>query len=90
VLYVISICLIFVALLAAPFTLVSAGRLSACVDFMLGTLAFWAVGLASALVTAVMVKATGLVNEHGNGIGVEARYGSVSHVRSMSFACVFG
>jgi hypothetical protein len=75
VLYVISICLIFVTLLAALFAIVSAGRLSACVNFMLATLAFLAIGLASALVTAVMVKATGLVNEHGNGIGVEARYG---------------
>jgi hypothetical protein len=75
VLYIISICLIFVALLATLFTLVSMDRLSAYVDLMLGTLAFLAIGLASALVTAVMVKATDLVNEYGNGIGVEARYG---------------
>ena len=39
-------------------------------------LAFIAIGLASALVTAVMVKATDLINQYGNDIGVEASKGN--------------
>jgi hypothetical protein len=75
VLYIIAICLIFVALLAAIFAVLASGRLSACVNFMVATLAFIAIGLASALVTAVMVKATKIINEYGNDIGVEANRG---------------
>jgi hypothetical protein len=76
VLYIIAICLIFVALLTAVFAVVASGRLSACVNFMVATLAFLAIGLASALVTAVMVKATDIINQYGNDIGVEAHRGS--------------
>jgi hypothetical protein len=75
VLYIIAICLIFVALLAALFAVITSGRLSACLNFMLATLAFVAIGLASALVTAVMVKATNLINKYGNDVGVEAHRG---------------
>lgn len=76
VLYVIAICLVFVALLAAVFAVIASGRLSACVNFLIATLAFIAIGLASALVTAVMVKATNLINQYGNDIGIEAKKGS--------------
>lgn len=75
VLYVIAICLIFVALLAALFAVITSGRLSACLNFVIATLAFLAIGLASALVTAVMVKGTSIINKYGNDVGVVAVYG---------------
>lgn len=75
VLYVVAICLIFIALLAALFAVLTSGRLSACLNFLVATLAFLAIGLASALVTAVVVKATDIINEHGNQIGLVAMYG---------------
>ncbi|KAH5039829.1 hypothetical protein HBH95_208840 [Parastagonospora nodorum] len=76
VLYVIAICLIFVAFVAALFAVIVSGRLSACLNFLMALLAFIAIGLASALVTAVMVKATDLINQYGNDIGVEASKGN--------------
>jgi hypothetical protein len=75
VLYCIAIAFCFLALGAAVFGLFAQGRLSACVNFLFAAIAFLAVGLASALVTAVMVKGSGLINEHGNKIGVEAYMG---------------
>lgn len=76
VLYVIAICLIFVALVAAVFAILASGRLSACLNFLVATLAFLAIGLASALVTAVIVKGSDIINKYGNDIGVEAKWGS--------------
>lgn len=75
VLYVIAICFIFLALLAALFAVLTSGRLSACLNFMIATLAFLAIGLASALVTAVMVKGSSIINRYGNDIGLQASYG---------------
>jgi hypothetical protein len=76
VLYVISICLIFVAMVAAIFAVLASGRLSACVNFLIATLAFLAIAIASALVTAVMVKATDIINQYGKDIGLKANWGS--------------
>ncbi|KAI8940440.1 hypothetical protein NX059_004127 [Plenodomus lindquistii] len=76
VLYVIAICLIFLALLAALFAVLTSGRLSACLNFMLATLAFLAMAIASSLVTAVMVKATEVINKYGNDVGVVAYRGN--------------
>ncbi|KAF2850662.1 integral membrane protein-like protein [Plenodomus tracheiphilus IPT5] len=76
ILYVIAICLIFLALLAALFAVITSGRLSACLNFLIATLAFLAIGIASALVTAVVVKATDLINKYGNDVGVEANRGN--------------
>jgi hypothetical protein len=57
VLYVIAICLIFITLVTSLLAIfIGNGRLTACVNFLLATLAFLAIGLASALVTAVMIK----------------------------------
>ncbi|KZM26271.1 uncharacterized protein EKO05_0002186 [Ascochyta rabiei] len=75
VLYCIAIALIFVALFAAALAVLVSGRLSACVNFLLSTLAFLAIGLASALVTAVMVKATHIINDKGADIGLQANWG---------------
>jgi hypothetical protein len=75
ILYVVAICLIFVAFVAAIFAVVASGRLSACVNFLIATLAFLAIGLASALVTAVMVKGTHIINDKGKDIGLVAYKG---------------
>jgi hypothetical protein len=75
VLYVIAICLIFVTLVASVFAVLSSGRLSACVNFLISTLAFLAIGLASALVTAVIVKGTHIINDKGKEIGLAAYWG---------------
>ncbi|KAL5116280.1 hypothetical protein ACEQ8H_005838 [Pleosporales sp. CAS-2024a] len=75
VLYVVAICFIFVALAAAILAVLASGRLSACVNFLVATLALLAIGLASALVTAVMVRATDLINKYGNRIGIVATRG---------------
>jgi hypothetical protein len=75
VLYIIAICLIFVALVASIFAVLSSGRLSACVNFLIATLAFLAIGLASALVTAVIVKGTDIINDKGKDIGLAAYWG---------------
>jgi hypothetical protein len=76
ILYVLAIAFIFLALLGAVAALFMAGgRLSACVNFLLAVLALLAVGIASALVTAVIIKAVGIINEHGEGVGIEANKG---------------
>lgn len=75
VLYCIAIGLIFVSLVVSLPALLSAGRLAACLNLMIGILAFLAIGLASALVTAVIVKGSDTINKYGNDIGVEAKKG---------------
>lgn len=75
VLYCIAIALIFVALLAAAAAILMSGRLSACVNFLLAALAFLASAIASALVTAVMVKAAKIINDKGADVGLQAHWG---------------
>lgn len=75
VLYCIAIALIFVSLFAAAAAILLSGRLSACVNFLVAVLAFIAIGLASALVTAVIVKASRIINDKGNQIGLQANWG---------------
>lgn len=76
VLYILAICLIFVTLLTSVAAVLTSGRLSACLNFLVAVLAFLAIGLASALTTAVMVKGADVVNKYGNDVGVEAYWGS--------------
>lgn len=76
VLYVISIVLIFLALVAALPALFAEGRLAACCSVIASSLAFLAVGIASGLVTAVIVKGVEVINEHGEQIGLEAKRGN--------------
>ncbi|KAF2682846.1 integral membrane protein-like protein [Lentithecium fluviatile CBS 122367] len=76
VLYCIAIALIFVALVAALPAIFAAGRLAACLNLMVTILAFLAIGLASALVTAVSVKGSSIINQYGNDIGVQANRGN--------------
>ncbi|PSN60845.1 integral membrane protein-like protein [Corynespora cassiicola Philippines] len=76
VLYCIAIGLIFVSLVATAVAFFGSGRLSACLNFMLAFLAFLAVGIASGLMTAVVVKGSSVINEYGNQIGVQAHRGN--------------
>lgn len=65
-------------ILATAFSLLSFfvhGRLSAFIDILLWTLAFFAALLASAITTAVAVKAVNVVNGHGKQVGVTASRG---------------
>lgn len=65
-------------ILATAFSLLSFfvhGRLSAFIDILLWTLTFFAALLASAITTAVAVKAAHVVNKHGKDIGVQASRG---------------
>lgn len=76
VLYCISIALIFLTLVAALPAVFATSRLTACLNLMVTILAFLAIGLASALVTAVIVKGSEVINQYGNDIGVEAHRGN--------------
>ena len=60
------------------FSLVSffaTGRLSSCLNFLLAIVAFLALAISSAIVTAIIVKATNLINQYGNDIGLYAYKG---------------
>lgn len=75
VLYCIAIAFIFLALIAAVAGVFLNGRLSALLNVIVDVLAFLAVGIASAIVTAIAVKAAHLINRYGNEIGVSATMG---------------
>ncbi|KAF2635302.1 integral membrane protein-like protein [Massarina eburnea CBS 473.64] len=75
VLYCISVALIFVALVAAIPAIFTEGRLFPCLNLLVSILAFLAIGLASSLVTALIVKGSEVINQYGNDIGVEAKKG---------------
>ena len=85
VLYCISIALIFLALIAAVPAIFASGRLAACLNLMVSILAFLAIGLASALVTAVAVKGSSIINQYGNDVGVEAKRGN--KFLALTWAC---
>lgn len=74
-LYCIAIGLIAAATLVASVSVVLAGRLSACIDLLVTGLAFLSTALASAITTAVAVKAEHVVNKHGTQVGVSAKKG---------------
>ncbi|KAF2739154.1 integral membrane protein-like protein [Polyplosphaeria fusca] len=76
ILYCIAIGFIGVSLLAALPAVFASGRLAACLNILVATLAFIAIGLASALSTAVIVKGADVINKYGQEVGVEAHKGS--------------
>ena len=76
VFYVIAIILVGLAFLAAVWGVFAAGRLSLFVNFALDILAFLSVGIASAIATAVIVKAVDAINHYGADIGLAAYKGS--------------
>ncbi|KAK5117689.1 hypothetical protein LTR62_005112 [Meristemomyces frigidus] len=75
VLYCVAIALIGLALLLAIVSVFFDGRISAFVNVLVDWLAFLAIGLASAIVTAVAVKASHVINHYGNSVGVSASKG---------------
>ena len=75
ILYCIAIALIAVAVLFALISVFLNGRLSAFLNILLSTLAFFAIGIASALVTTVGVKAADEINKYGSKVGVSASKG---------------
>lgn len=75
VLYCISIGLSIVALFTSLMAVFFSGRLAAMINLMVTTLAWLALALASAIVTAVIVKGANIINEYGDDIGVEAHSG---------------
>ena len=75
VLYCIAIGLIFLSFVAAVIAVFASGRLSACVNLLLGILTFLAIGLARALVTGVIEKGGDVINDKGADIGVVANKG---------------
>ncbi|KAK0872226.1 hypothetical protein LTS02_001415 [Friedmanniomyces endolithicus] len=77
VLYCVAIALIGVATLLALASLFAEGRLSAFVNVLVDWLAFLAIGLASAIATAVAVKAVDVINKYGDHIGAQASTGSM-------------
>jgi hypothetical protein len=76
VLYCIAIGLIALSLITSILALFTSGRLSACLNVMLATLAFLGIALASALVTAVIVKGVDVINKYGAEVGVSAQKGN--------------
>ncbi|KAF7190212.1 SUR7 family protein pun1 [Pseudocercospora fuligena] len=75
VLYCIAIGFIGVAFLSAGISFFMQGRLSALINVILDWFAFVVLGIASAIATAIAVKASGVINEYGNDIGVSASKG---------------
>ncbi|KAK5681032.1 hypothetical protein LTS10_006792 [Elasticomyces elasticus] len=76
VLYCIAIALIGFAMLLALISIFMEGRLSAFINVLVDWLAFLAIGLASAIATAVAVKASDVINKYGDKIGVHANKGT--------------
>ncbi|KAK5706582.1 hypothetical protein LTR97_001572 [Elasticomyces elasticus] len=76
VLYCIAAALIGFAMLLALISIFMEGRLSAFINVLVDWLAFLAIGLASAIATAVAVKASDVINKYGDKIGVHANKGT--------------
>lgn len=75
VLYCIAIGFMAVAMLSALLSFSFEGRLSSFINVLIDWLAFLAIGIASAIVTAIITKATDLINKYGNDIGISAQKG---------------
>ncbi|CAC9888142.1 unnamed protein product [Aureobasidium pullulans] len=75
-LYCIAAGLLLLATFASLVSFFFNGRLSAFVDISLWFLAFLAIALASAITTAVAIKASSVINKHGKDIGIQAQRGN--------------
>ncbi|KAK4545672.1 hypothetical protein LTR36_002625 [Oleoguttula mirabilis] len=76
ILYCIAIAFIAIALLLALLCIFFDGRLSAFVNVLVNWLAFLAIGLASAIATAIAVKSADVINKYGNDVGISAQKGT--------------
>lgn len=75
ILYCVAIGLIGISTICSLVSVLFEGRLSASVNILVSGLAFLAIGVASAITTAVAVKAQDVINDHGNAVGVSAKKG---------------
>ena len=62
-------------IIIALISFVSTGRLTSCLNFLLAIVAFLALAISSAIVTAIIVKVTDLINQYGNDVGLYAYKG---------------
>ncbi|GAB7357026.1 hypothetical protein MBLNU459_g7852t1 [Dothideomycetes sp. NU459] len=76
ILYCIAAGLLAVSALTALVAFFFSGRLSAFVNILIAGLAFLAILVASAITTAVAVKAARVVNDHGKTVGISATKGA--------------
>ncbi|KAK5127201.1 hypothetical protein LTR85_008563 [Meristemomyces frigidus] len=76
ILYCIAIAFIGVAFVLALVCIFFDGRLSAFVNVLVDWLAFLAIGLASAIATAIAVESADVINKYGNDVGISAQKGS--------------
>lgn len=76
VFYVIGIAFAGLAVIGGILTVFADGRLSAFANFLLDILAFLALGIASAVATAIITKAVNAVNKYGDDIGIAATKGT--------------
>ncbi|RMZ90561.1 hypothetical protein DV736_g2217, partial [Chaetothyriales sp. CBS 134916] len=75
VFYIIGIVCAGLATIGALVAVIASGRLSAGVNFLLDIIAFLALGIASAIATAIMFKAVHAINKYGHDIGISATRG---------------
>jgi len=75
VFYIIGIAFAGIAILTAICGIFTDGRLSASVNFLVDVLAFLTIGIASAISTAIIVKAVNTINKFGDDIGIAAYKG---------------
>ncbi|KAF2836544.1 hypothetical protein M501DRAFT_1025974 [Patellaria atrata CBS 101060] len=76
VLYCIGIGLSILTLITSVLGLLFSGRATALLNAALALLAFLAFGIASGIVTAVVVKGSNIINKYGDDIGIEAKRGN--------------
>lgn len=76
VFWVVGIAFAGLAAIGALVAIFTSGRLSACGVFALSIISFLCLGIAAAIATAIMVKATRAINKYGNDIGIEATMGN--------------
>ncbi|PNS18173.1 SUR7 family protein pun1 [Sphaceloma murrayae] len=76
VIYCVAIGLIALATIAAIISIVFSGRLSACGNILLSFLAFLAIGVASGLVTAIVIIGVRTLNRYAEQVGIQAQRGT--------------
>lgn len=76
VFWVIGIAFAGLTVIGALVTIFTSGRLSVCGVFAMSLISFLSLGIAAAITTAIMVKATRAINKYGDDIGIAATMGS--------------
>ncbi|ELR04472.1 hypothetical protein VC83_01988 [Pseudogymnoascus destructans] len=76
ILYCIGAAAAGLCIILALISIFSTGCLTSCLNFLLAIMAFLALAISSAIVTAIMVEATEVVNQYGNNVGLYAHKGS--------------